>query len=108
MTTEPLLQAGDVVAIGRRRTRVTAEFAASLMEGDQVLALSGSGELRRLSKQVVDLVDGSVGRAVRAFSELSAVSDHAVNHFFDLAAAALLDEDVFSQVQKANIADVES
>ena len=108
MTTEPLLQAGDVVAIGRRRTRVTAEFAASLMEGDQVLALSGSGELRRLSKQVVDLVDGSVGRAVRAFSELSAASDHAINHFFALAAAALLDEDVFSQVQKANIADVES
>jgi len=108
MSTEPLLQAGDLVAIGRHRTRVTAEFAASLAEGDQVLALSGSGELRRLPRHVVDLVDCSVDRAVAAFAQLSRVSDQAIEHFFELAAAALLDEEVFSQVRKINLTDVES
>lgn len=108
MTTEPRLQAGDVVAIGRHRTRVSAEFAASLVDGDQVLALSGSGELRRLPRQVVELVDGAVSRAVGAFGQLSGVTDDAINLFFELAASSLLDEEVFSKVRIANNADVES
>ena len=108
MPTEPLLQAGDLVAIGRHRTRVTAEFASSLEEGDQVLALSGSGELRRLPKHIVELVDISVGRAVSAFEQLSSASDQAINQFFELAAAALLDDAVFARVQTSNLADVES
>jgi glutamate-5-semialdehyde dehydrogenase len=108
MTIEPLLQAGDLVAIGRYRTRVTAEFASSLMDGDQVLALSGSGELRRLPKHVVELVEGSVGRAMSGFEQLSAVSDQAICQFFELASIALLDDEVFAHVQSANISDVES
>jgi len=108
MTTEPLLQAGDLVAIGRHRSRVTAEFASSLKEGDQVLALSGSGELRRLPKHVVELVDGAVSKAINAFEQLSSVSDQAIDQFFELASIALLDDAVFAHVQSANIADVES
>ena len=108
MSSEPLLQAGDLVAIGRHRTRVTAEFAASLGEGDQVLALSGSGELRRLPRHVVDLVDSSVGRAVAAFAQLSEVSDQAIEYFFELAAEALLDDEVFSHIRKTNLTDVDS
>jgi glutamate-5-semialdehyde dehydrogenase len=78
------------------------------VDGDQVLALSGSGELRRLPRQVVELVDGAVSRAVGAFGQLSGVTDDAINLFFELAASSLLDEEVFSKVRIANNADVES
>ena len=86
MTSDELLRAGDLVAIGRHRTVITQEFAESLESGDQVLALSHSGQLRRLPKDVVSLVDDAVSAAAGAFTLLSDVSDSAINKFFELAA----------------------
>ena len=108
MTSDALLRAGDLVAIGRHRTVISQEFAASLEPGDQVLALSHNGQLRRLPKAVVDLVDEAVSAASRAFTLLPDVSDDAINEFFELAAEALQDNARFSTVLQANQRDEES
>ena len=108
MTSDALLRAGDLVAIGRHRTVISQEFAASLEPGDQVLALSHNGQLRRLPKAVVDLVDEAVSAASRAFTLLPDVSDDAINEFFELAAEALQDNVRFSTVLQANQRDEES
>ena len=108
MTSDALLRAGDLVAIGRHRTVISQEFAASLEPGDQVLALSHNGQLRRLPKAVVDLVDEAVSAASRAFTLLPDVSDDAINEFFRFAAEALQDNVRFSTVLQANQRDEES
>lgn len=108
MTSDDLLRAGDLVAIGRHRTVISTELADSLEPGDQVLALSHSGEIRRLPKAVVDLVEEAVSHALRAFTQLSAVSDTTINRFFDLAAEAMQDESVFGKLREANQRDEES
>ncbi|MFI0461154.1 MAG: aldehyde dehydrogenase family protein [Ilumatobacteraceae bacterium] len=108
MTTEQLLRAGDLVAIGRYRTVVSQEFAESLKPGDQVLALSHNGEIRRLPLAVVNLVDEAVSSAADAFTLLSSVSDDAINRFFDLAAEAIGDESIFAKLREANSRDEES
>jgi len=108
MTSDERLRAGDLVAIGRYRTVVSQEFADSLEAGDQVLALSHSGELRRLPLAVVNLVDEAVSSAADAFTLLSSVSDDAINRFFELAADALSDESTFATLRLANERDEES
>ena len=108
MTSDALLRAGDLVAIGRHRTVISQEFAESLEPGDQVLALSHNGQLRRLPKAVVDLVDEAVSAASRAFTLLPDVSDDAINEFFRFAAEALQDNVRFSTVLQANQRDEES
>lgn len=108
MSSNELLRAGDFVAIGRFRTVISKDFADSLEPGDQVLALSHNGQLRRLPKAVVSLVDEAVSAASRAFTLLSDVSDSSINRFFALAGEALLDDDRFSEVRDANQRDEES
>ena len=108
MTSDDLLRAGDLVAIGRFRTVVSQEFAETLEPGDQVLALSHNGEIRRLPKSVVDLVDDAVSDASRAFNQLSLVPDSSINEFFEVAAAAMQDETIFSKLLEANRDDEES
>lgn len=108
MTSDALLRAGDLVAIGRHRTVISQDFAESLEPGDQVLALSHNGQIRRLPKAVVELVDEAVSSASRAFALLSDASDEAINEFFGLAAEALQDDARFSKVLQANQRDEES
>jgi glutamate-5-semialdehyde dehydrogenase len=108
MTSDHLLRAGDLVAIGKHRTVISAEFAGSLEPGDQVLALSHSGDIRRLPKAVVDLVDNALTCATKAFALLSSVSDASINQFFDSAADALQDDAIFMKLVEANKRDEES
>ena len=108
MTSDERLRAGDLVAIGRHRTVVSQEFADSMEPGDQVLAMSHNGEIRRLPHAVVGLVEYAVTAASQAFTELSFVSDASINLFFQLAADALEDESTFSKLREANERDEES
>jgi len=108
MTSDDLLRAGDLVAIGRYRTVVSQEFAESLEPGDQVLALSHNGDIRRLPKSVVALVDSAVSDASQAFNQLSLVPDSSINRFFDFAAAAMQDETIYGKLREANRHDEES
>ncbi len=108
MTSNERLRAGDLVAIGRYRTVVSQEFADSMEPGDHVLSLSHNGEMRRLPRAVVDLVEHAVTAASKAFTELSSVSDASINLFFQYAADALEDENTFRTLREANVRDEES
>ena len=108
MTSDERLQAGNLVAIGRHRTVITRDFAESLEPGDQVLALSHNGEIRRLPAAVVGLVEDAVTAASLAFTELASVSNASINLFFQLAADALLDDSRFGKIREANQRDEES
>ena len=106
MTSNRRLQAGDWVAIGRSRIQVTQAFAESIHDGDDVLALAATAELRRIPSEVVQLVEIAVSDAASAFQLLSGVSDESINDFFVLAARALADDELFAVIRGVNDADV--
>lgn len=106
MTSEQRLRAGDWVAVGLHRIAVSQEFAQSLLEGDQVLAVASSGSLRRLPRDVIELVADAVGKARSAFEQLARMPDESINSFFDHAVHALADDKIFAQILKANQHDV--
>lgn len=107
-TGDPNLRPGDRVVVGRTVIEVPREFAASLGEGDVVLGIAATGELRRLPAEVVSVVDDAVSSAVRAFAQLSSIDQGSVDLFFDIAAARLADDSVFGPVRAANNVDVDS
>jgi glutamate-5-semialdehyde dehydrogenase len=102
------LKAGDRVLVGRHFVSVSDEFAESLLPGDEVLGIAGSGALRRIPKDVAVLVDNAVSLAVEAFTTMSAVTDESITLFFHLAAGLLADDSVFEAVRIANERDVEN
>ena len=100
------LSAGDKVLVGRSVIEVDEEFAAGLSAGDVVLGVGATGTLRRLPRDVVDMVDAAVGRARAAFSAMSAVDGQRITDFFDIAARRLGDDAIFAAVSGANDDDV--
>ena len=102
----PDIRSADRVVVGRTVIDVSGEFAASLGEGDHVLGIAATGQLRRLPKHVMSMVDDAVTTAVRAFGELSSIDEAAIDRFFDLAASRLADDAVFGPVGVANELDV--
>ena len=61
MTATPALQTGDRVLVGTRLITVDETFASSLQEGDSVLGVAASGQLRRIPSAVQALVNSAVG-----------------------------------------------
>lgn len=108
VTNTNALRAGDRVLVGKSLITVTDAFAAELEPDDSVLGVASAGELRRIPAGVVRLVDQAVSGAVRAFRSLSMVDQRQVTRFYEVAAARLEDDKVFSAVRSANDADVAS
>lgn len=108
MTATPALQTGDRVLVGTRLITVDETFASSLQEGDSVLGVAASGQLRRIPSAVQSLVSSSIELALEGFSQLQGVDAGRVNQFFALAAQKLSDDSIFSNVATANAADVAS
>ena len=107
MTSAQRLRAGDFVAIGRQIIEIDHEFADSIQEGDEVIAVASLGVLRRISSTVKQIVDDSMSNATLAFDQMSTVSEDQVTHFFDIAARLLADDQVFDSIALANLNDVE-
>lgn len=108
MTTSQRLQAGDRVLVGSTLVSVTAEFAATLSEGDSVLAIASSGVLRRIPVEIRALVTDSITTSLSAFQDLSSCPTSAVRGFFDEAASLLATDSVFDRIANANAEDVAS
>ena len=108
MTTKRLLQAGDWVAIGENWIQADSVFTSALEPGDHVLAVASTSSLKRISREVHEIVHESVGRAVTAFGQLAQTSDASITDFFDRAATLLGDDRVFSHIRSANETDVAS
>ena len=103
-----MLRAGDRVLVGKNMVTVSEELAASLRPGDTVVAVSGTGDLKRIPAEVAALVDSALEQATSAFSQLQSCGPEAVGRFFSAAARRVRDDSVFSPVVDANVSDVES
>ena len=108
MTTKRLLQAGDWVAIGESWIQADSVFTSALEPGDHVLAVASTSSLKRISREVHEIVRHAVERAEIAFGELARTQDASIDKFFDIAAKLLMDDEVFSRIRTANDADVAS
>ena len=106
MTSPQRLRAGDFVAVGREIISVDHDFANSLEEGDEILAVANRGVLRRIPFAVKEIVNNSMTQAYDAFHQMSSVSEESVVHFFDIAARLLADDEIFESVAVANSLDV--
>jgi glutamate-5-semialdehyde dehydrogenase len=106
MTSAQRLRAGDFVAVGRKIIEIEQEFADSLQDGDEVIAVASLGSLRRVSGTVKRLVDESMANAVTAFSQMASVSEDAISEFFDIAARLLADDLEFTPIAEANAIDM--
>ena len=106
MQNDHTVQAGDWVAVGRTFVQVSQEMAASMQPGDQMLAVSTTGQLCRIPAHVAVQVAEAVETAQRSFAELSQVSDEQITSFFESAAQLLSDDEVFSRIVAANASDV--
>lgn len=102
-----MLKAGDRVLVGTTVLTVDTGFAESLQPGDTVLGVAGSGQLRRIPRDVSAKVDESLSAAQSAFPVMASVDQSIVTRFFDVAAARLADDEVFAVVRTANVSDVE-
>ena len=101
------LVAGQEIPFGGDRVvRVDADLAERFAPGDRLVVVQASGALLHIPAAVHTLVDDAVTDAVNGFAALSACSDESISEFFELFAAALADDEVFSSVMEANSADV--
>ena len=108
MTAMPALKTGDRVLVGTRLITVDDSFASSLEDGDTVLGIAGTGQLRRIPFAVQSLVNTSVEAARQGFQLLQNVDTESVNRFYALAAQRLSDDSIFSEVANANAIDVDT
>jgi len=106
MQNDHTVQVGDWVAVGRTFVQVSQEMAATMQPGDQMLAVSTTGQLCRIPAHVAVLVSEAVETAQRSFVELSQVSDAQITTFFETAAQLLADDSIFSRIVAANASDV--
>ncbi len=93
---------------GNKLAFVGEDVAARFQPGDQLLVVSGSGDILHLPFAVCELVRKAVDGACRAFQEMSLVDDSAVTRFYERFAARLASDDVWARIAAANEQDVEA
>ncbi len=77
-----------------------------LQAGDRVVGLPEFGELVVISQAAAEAARHAVERATGALHALAAVSEDAINRFFEGFASRLEDSTPFAEIQRANAADV--
>lgn len=102
------LRAGDRVLVGSQILEVSDEFARTLESGDRVVGVAANRALRRIPRDVVQMVEKCIDRSVTAFADLQSVTDAAISDFFDRAALFLQDDDIITEITSANEKDVQS
>ncbi|HTM43778.1 MAG TPA: hypothetical protein VL137_02425 [Polyangiaceae bacterium] len=111
MRFEPLtsLQAGTALLVGGDKiVRVSEEIAARFRPGDVVAVVEETGEILLIPAQQARLAQDAVGRAAQAFTRMRSVDDAAIGRFYQLFAANLENESIWSQIKEQNSKDVES
>ncbi len=104
---QSLTKGERIVYGGDRYTTVTAELAAAFQRGDRLVVVHETGDLLHLPAAEHAVAAAAVGRATRAFTELTAVTDEQISGFFERFAALLEDDTAFARIAAANEADVQ-
>lgn len=92
---------------GDRYTEVGADLAAAFEPGDRLIVVQDTGALLHVPRDVHDVATRAVSNAVAAFGSMGAVSDGAIDAFYEAFAARLEDDASFAPIKAANEADVE-
>ncbi len=107
METQTLLRQGDRILIGRSLVSIPDDVISSFRPGDFLVGIEQTGVIRRIPKDVHELVTVSVTQAVDAFTDLSRCSSEQIESFFRVAAEFLSSDDVFAVITDANRQDVD-
>lgn len=108
---EPLtrLEPGmPIVYGGNKVTRVGDELVAAFAEGDRLVVVQDSGDLLHITAEDWAIAVSAIDSAVGAFSEMARVSPAQVAEFYRAFAGYLADDDSFSRIARANVADVKA
>ena len=93
---------------GNKLAYVGEDIASRFQPGDQLLVVSGSGDILHLPLAVCELVRRAVDGACEAFQQMALIDDTAVTRFYELFAARLTAEAVWARIATANEHDVET
>ncbi len=91
---------------GDRVAYVSDDLARAFADGDRLVVVQDSGALLHVPAAVQAIASQAVDRACLAFQQMGGVSDAAITSFFDIFAARLADDRVWSAIATANAADV--
>ncbi len=101
------LAVGTPILVGGRLIPLPAELASRFQPGDCILTVDSTGDLLHVPSGVDGVSRAAVGRAHKAFQRMGTVSDEAITRFYELFAAGLTDDAVWSEISAANEGDVE-
>lgn len=102
------LTIGQIIPFGGDRAAVVSDaLATAFKAGDRLIVVQETGDLLHVPAATHDLAAAAVTRAKAAFDALSSVSNEAITAFFEVFAARLEDDAVWSRIAAANAADVE-
>jgi glutamate-5-semialdehyde dehydrogenase len=95
-----------VVVDGDHVLRVTDDIAARFRPGDALFAVAKTGQLLLVPAEQKRIVSAAVGRAARAFEQMSAVRAEDITRFFSGFAERLGDDRVWERIASRNREDV--
>ena len=102
------LQPGMTVLFGGNRlARVPDEIVERFQPGDRLLVVQHTGEILHAPRREWEIAEAAVSDARAAFEGLNAAPDSSITEFFDQFARRLGDENVWSEIERANAADVD-
>jgi len=108
MGTQPdqKLVAGDRILVGSRIIAVSADLAARFQPGDSLAGIAETGEILHIPAAEASLAFVAVSEATNAFAQLQSIPQDAVTVFFKTFAKFLEEDESFSPIAEANLADL--
>ena len=95
------LEPHDKVLIDGQLVEIGSEIASAFRDGDRLIATTSAGILL-VSKSETELVTSCITSSIEAFSALGDVTDGQIRSFYKGFARRLQDDEIFSQIRKAN------
>jgi glutamate-5-semialdehyde dehydrogenase len=100
------VRTGDRILVGAHLVTLTEEFVHSLEAGDALIASPEAGVIRRIPRDISEMVKEAVSRSIVAFGQLSRCTPDQFTDFFNHAAQLMSDDRVFEHIQNANSIDL--
>ena len=91
---------------GNRALSVDEELARQFEPGDRLCVVGEGKSLLHIPAAESALVEATVSKTTRAFTQMSQVRDAQISDFFERFAALLADDTIWSQILEVNQADV--
>ncbi|MEE2673573.1 MAG: aldehyde dehydrogenase family protein [Myxococcota bacterium] len=104
---EKLVAGQEILFGGNRVACVSAALAEAFAAGDQIRVIERTGQLLHIPSHEADIASAAVGRAVAAFRAMGEVADEQISRFYEEFALRLDSAEVWSEIARTNLEDVE-